>query len=265
MTNLKIAFNDIPHSAHTLTSSNTCEEIFNQYNLLSNKKYHYITLTSSATSQQFTFDLGHDGTSDITATSEYFLFNANQIDTSNLTNIKLEASTDGAIWSLIDTVLPAELTTLKGYHETDYLTTFTETSAFRYWRVNQTTSSGALGNWGKFYFGKFLDLGKEPHKIDLTKRDNDSRFITDAGQVRLKKTKIDEREIVITWRGVSDAKLAELELILDEQPEPLVWLYCETDASFFDGIDLVSCNIIDVDVDRETNYNEIKIKFSEAI
>lgn len=267
--NLRLGFNQIALNSVSITSSNTCKDLFPVENLISRDKSAWVVFTSTVTTNTFWFDLGYDGASNITDTADFFAFPAQYIDTSNSFSVDLEASNNNSSWTTILAISESDLISGKnGFFGQDYLDTFTETSAYRYWRVvvtDDTASNAFSGAFSKFFFGSLFDFGADPHEVKPTEINYSERFVTDFGATISQKGKPNKYQFEIIWNNVSDAKLVEFEALYFKQVNPLIFFYADTNTDYFLGKTILTANVISYEKQRQDDFNEVVLTIRQAI
>jgi hypothetical protein len=260
MSNFRILINDIPKSSAMIYMDESFTEdiLYPRWNILSNQKH---TRIKYVTGNNFfiSFDLGSGNAK----SADFFCFDIAQIRKTNLTDIRLQNSTDGSSWTTVKEVLPADLVSLKGYYKTDYVSFFTESSSTRYWRVIVRNTDNQVANLGKFYFGKAINIGN-PHEFFIRQSKEDNTFISDAGFSYFTKLKLDKKKFEVNFNCITEQQIINIENFLNNNIEPLVWFYCPN-SSFMDNVDLLSVNILNFEITRRTNNNEVYLECEEAI
>lgn len=265
MTNLLIAFNDIGQRAKTITSSSSFTGLHPLTALDSNNKNLYAELTSASHTTYIDFDLGYDGASDITSTSSFICFPSWFLV---LQDIELQGD-DNSSFSSPDTINLVEYADFNGnqsgLYQQDFISTFTESSAYRYYRLKLGDGANTTkGYWSKFFFGNLLDLGTDPNDVKFSSDKKVTLLKSDGGYTFQRQIAPQVRTIDIEWVGVTDAKVLEFKELFVRYKEPLVYLYA-TNNSYLSGVNLISANITDYKIEFGENYNTIKVTLKEAI
>lgn len=266
MSNLKIAFNDIGQQAKVISSNRTFTKLHPLVALDSNNKSSYAMLSTPQSSCNIDYDLGELNATDITATASFLCFPSwflisNNVYLQGANNSSFTGAT--TIVSITDATIQSNR---RGFYNADYYTSFTESSAFRYFRVGLGDGSTSTdGNYSKFFFGNLFDLGVNPNDVRITNNIKDSRLLTDAGYSINVQVKPQKRTIVIDWVGVSNIKIQEFEESLFlRHNEPLIYLISDN-AEYLSGVDVVSANIMNYEVSYNDDYNTLRVEFQEAL
>jgi len=264
MSNFKILTNDIIKRSALITNLDSTDSLYSKYNLLSNKKYHSVpTSIASGVYDQvanITLPVGQ------TATADFFCINLTEFKHDGLVAIRLRATNDTTfpvVWNTIIEIIPSNLVNLKGYYKNDYVVFFNTTSNFRIWDLSINNTMGGAIKLNKFYLGNSIDIGN-PNEFTIRQSKESNVFTSDAGFSHFTKLKKDKKKYEVEFNLVSEANLAIMENFLLNNIEPLVWFYC-SNPSFMDGVDLLSVNIIDFEIVKRTNQNEIYLECEEAI
>jgi len=212
---LVFAYPDIPYRAITFTvdEAATTGDALNTIYGARSQAYKKVSANQAII---FTYDLG----SATTATAEYLIlarikpFILSAIAGGVTCRIFLEASTNNfsSTTTVYDSGAISSTSGLVGPNGEDYYTTFTESSAFRYWRVRLTTSAvgspSAFTYVSKIFFGKFYQFGGRepsyPYKIQYAQPIRG--FRSDYGNVfRTRSGKL-QKEFAFQWTALSDSE-----------------------------------------------------------
>lgn len=264
MTNLFIAYNDIGQRARTITG-NTYKMLHPLTALDSNNKSVYAELSSSTTSHYITYDLGSDSGVANTRSANFLAFPSWFVNTQNVV-LQCANNSGFAGATTVSTNSTATISAnKKGFYSQDYVTTFTASTAYRYWRLQLGDGATSItGYYSKFFFGTLLDLERDPDNVRITSDTKESRVISDGGYSFQVTTKAQTRTIDIEWRNISNAKVLEFLTLFTKHQQPLIYLY-SINSDFLSGIDLISCNIVDHEILKDEDLNTIRITCKEAI
>lgn len=263
MANLKIVYNQIGQKAKAFISNQTHTFLNPIYNLESNKKYQTVQTDAAYTTINYDWDLG-TGESD---TASFLAFPVKNISGTQVSLIASNNSDYSSSTTLVTVSASQIASDVSGFYGLDIIKTFTESSAFRYWRIQASgdPSGDVTGRFSKFFFGNMLDLGVDPDDFNITIDELQPSIKSDGGYNYSNPTIREIRTFDIVWVGVTDDKYIEfLDLFLVHK-EPLVY-FKTTNSGMFNGIDLVSANITEHSIEKlATNYNRLSIKAIEAI
>lgn len=135
---------------------------------------------------------------------------------------------------------------LQGPHSADYLTTFTTSSAYRYWCIDYHGSAPSYFTRSKEYFGTLFDIGASPGRYSynlIGTEDAQTEFST--GNVVFCRCKDPQFVFEVAWEKVSDAKLEDFyNYLLDRPNEDLVFLYTDGNDEILADQGLVHCRIL---------------------
>lgn len=261
--NLLIAYNQIGQKAKGFVSSRTHTFLNPIHNLESNKKYQTVETDNNYSTISYDWDSGVGKTD----TASFLAFPTKNITGTEINLVASNASDYTSSTTLV-TVSASQITSdVSGYYDLDIIKTFTESSAFRYWRIlAQGDPSGNInGRFSKFFFGNMLDLGIDPEDIQITVVDKQETALSDAGYNYSNPTIREQRVFNISWLGITNAKYLEFKDLFLVHKEPLVY-FKTTNAGLFNGVDLVSVNITsEILEELATDYNRLSIKAVEAI
>jgi len=140
-----------------------------------------------------------------------------------------------------------DLAGLYGPDGADYIQTFTETSARRFWRVEITKPALNLVNCGKVYLGKFFDFGVElsDYSINYTDRPPYTSR-ADSGSVIIGRRQRARYGINLRWDLVSDAKAIEFSdsVLKIQHRHPGVFAYTTSVHEVLDGHRLIHGQVV---------------------
>lgn len=151
-------------------------------------------------------------------------------------------------------------TTLMGPNSEDYWTTFTESSAFRHWWLEFVNSGTASKyNCSKLFFGKALDLGKEPEwsnenplDIGLTRRNVWSREA--------------EHSATLNIGPVSDTNISTFISEIANTADVIPIVALDTSQYVFNQHKGMHCSLINHNIKPSfTTENDLEIELKEQI
>lgn len=266
MTNLLIAYPDIPSEVATVTSGATMAELFSHWNLFSKHRYQHAKLNTAAATYTITFDLGPDYADLSNGLDFLYLARADILKANGVTQVVVQSSPDNSAWTTRLTEASFASATLYGPRSHDYIQVIAATSEFRYWRITYTATSCKFKH-AAAWFGRLLDLGVDPEfEINLeTPRDN--VFRTDSGAEHAHRSADPRYTFDLTWTGVSDANAALFEEKIEARSElQSVALYTAANHTILDGQRLVQCELVRAIVRYvQPNWNIIEAQFRELL
>ena len=217
---LVFAYPDIPYRAITFTVDEAAE-FGDSLNTIYGNRASYYRKTSANQEIIFTYDLGSGNT----ATAEYLIlarikpFILSAIAGSVTCRFYLEASTNNfsTTTTVHDSTAISSTSGLVGPNGEDYYAAFTESSAFRYWRVRLTLSGAgspaAFTYVSKIYFGKFYAFGgtepSYPYSIQYTQPIRD--FKADYGNLYRSRSGKLQKKFAFQWSAITDTERATFE------------------------------------------------------
>ena len=278
--NLLIGYPDIPSRAitwktYTNSTSETPNELdFNPaYNTFKGAKWQSwgsTTAFGTEHTHSLVFDLGSSG-----ARSASFFFVAKarqQKEIASGTNyyMRLQRSSDDSTYTTVHET-QIGLAVFVGSNLEDWITTFTETSAYRYWRVSFYTGSAIFGSYAsKIYFGNLFDIGTDSYTYTTTLVPSvESEFKTSTGSIHQVRVGSPRYEINITWNDVTDANLKSFrDTIISKRHDTPIFLYTVDTHDVLDGKKLIFgyiTSVIESNPDNILDRNTLSITLVEDI
>lgn len=212
---LVFAYPDIPFRAISFSVDETADS-GDPLNTIYGARTQFYKKVSANQAIIFSYDLGAGKT----ATAEYLIlgrlkpFILSCIAGSVTGRVYLEASNDNfsTTTTVHDSGAISSITGLVGPNGEDYYITFTETAAFRYWRVRLTTSGvgspAAFTYLSKIYFGKFYAFGglepSYPYSIQYAQPIRN--FRSDYGNLFRSRTGKLQTQFSFQWTALADAE-----------------------------------------------------------
>ena len=274
--NLLIGYPDIPsraiyHKTYTDSTAETPNELdFNPaYNVFKSDRWKSWGSSYKEIQHSLVVDLGTSGTR--TASFLYVANAKKQRATAGVNfTIGLERSSDDSTYTSI-TSEAIDSATLIGARAEDYLKTFTETSAYRYFRVRFTTSGINYLNYAsKIYFGNLFDMGTD--SFTYTTRlvpSVESEFKSSTGSLYQVRIGSPYYEVNITWNEVTDAKLKSFrDEIARYRHDTPVFLYTADTHNVLDGKKLIFgfiTSVVESNPDQVLDRNSLSITLVEDI
>jgi len=217
---LVFAYPDIPYRAITF-SVDEAADFGDSLNTIYGNRASYYRKTSANQAIEFVYDLG----SGVTATAEYLILARfkpailSAIAGGVNAFVEFEASNNNfsATTTVHSSGAISSTSGLVGPNGEDYYATFTETAAFRYWRVRLTLSGAgspaAFTYVSKIYFGKFYAFGNTepsyPYSIQYTQPLRD--FKADYGNLYRSRGGKLQKKFSFQWSAITDSERATFE------------------------------------------------------
>lgn len=277
-TNLLLLYPDIPQSATrkiTYTNS-TSEAPYDDddspfLNSFRGERYQFWKSDRTATKSEHNgrYDLGSTVTKSVNFCVLSRLDILRALSASTTIDFKLQSSSDDSTYTDRHTITDITTATLKGPWANDYATTFTATSAFRYWRAKFVKSTGSNFDHtiGKVYFGTALDLGRDPVPVSIErhKRGNIG-FTTSGGILYPGRINNPTYELRMRWEGVTDANVQTFyENIARKIHTTTFFLYTQGPHNMLDGHQCLHVKMDDPVITQEYyDYNTIDARFIET-
>lgn len=171
-TNVLIGYCEIPLAASSTTFSTTPSTTYPLKNLFGGSRFDIFKVATPASGDHLmTIDLGASTTK--TANFVYFSkANLLQGDDVGTITIKAHSANNYAAATTVTTISSFGSATLVGPHAEDYIVTFTETSAYRYWFVNYNGSAATDVSHAYMFLGKLFDPGVDPtyDTLEITRK-----------------------------------------------------------------------------------------------
>jgi hypothetical protein len=248
MPNLRISYPDIPARCLRVYSNgdDTWEEDLNILNSRSGARgARSRLLDDSLTSVVIDYDMGNGNT----ATCDHLIIsNASTMYDDvegTVTDIEVFGDSSDTFGSAI-TPTP-DVSSLYGPDSADYIQTFTETAARRFWRVEITKPALNLVNCGKIYLGKFFDFGIDlsGYSIDYADRPPYTSR-ADAGTIIIGRRERSRYGINLRWENVTDAKAIEFSdsILAIQHKHRGVFLYTDAVNEVLDGHRIIHGDIV---------------------
>lgn len=189
MTDFKIGYPSIPFNVQSITCTHTAETGFDADNLVTGSRHTGFQLASASASQMtLTYHLSS------AMPAEYFYIGGARRLTGDSV-FKAVLANGSTVYSTTSLAQYAN----KGPRAEDFLTTFNETASASTWTVALSPTAASFYSMDKVYFGKFLDMGREPMlPIEVTRDKQTS--VAKAAPFAFQ----------LQWAGVTNSAVAEL-------------------------------------------------------
>lgn len=162
--NLLIGNAGLPINAGALYSGSlSADASFPVDNLFGGNRVDRFQLATAASGDyRITLDLGASVTG---AANFLYLARANLLQYGTVGTVTLKGHTSNtyASGTTVHNVASFTSATLYGPDAEDYITTFTTSTAFRYWFLNLNATSATKFPFAKAFFGQYLDLDMDPN------------------------------------------------------------------------------------------------------
>ena len=278
MTNLLILYPQIQADATNYkTYTDDTAEDPNEYefdlfrNSLKGERYQLWRSGYVASEHNAVYDLGNDGTDDITASCNFVVLSRLDYMAASATTIDfaLQSSSDDSSYTDRHTITDLSSATLTGVWGNDYVSVFADTSAFRYWRAHFPKTSGSDYQLviGKIYFGSYFDMGRDPRWQISRLKEGDVSYTTSGGIEYTGRIQHPMYEIKLMWEGVTDAVLASFqsEIVAKRYNTP-VFLYTQSFHDPLDGKQLIHCKLTEIETENKyTDWNVVTCTFLEVL
>lgn len=184
-------------------------------------------------------------------------------------NFFLQSSSDDSTYTTRHSITGVSTASLIGPWSNDYVSLFTATSAFRYWRQRwvKATGSDFTLKIGKVYFGTSLDIGKDPRYQIRRLQPGQTALITDGGNKYSARIKHPTYEINLNYEGLTDAQLqAFKDGVVKNRSNTPVFLYTQSFHEPTDNKQLILCNLVEWETThRRYNWNTLTCRFIESV
>lgn len=284
MTNLLFLTPDIPvrctnYKTYTDdTAEDPNENDFYPFrNSLRGHKYQHYLSGYTRGEHNAVYDLGHVGGVANTRASNFIVVSRldfaaalSQGIFAATIDFALQSSSDDTTYTDRHTITDVSTASLVGSWENDYVSLFSNTSAYRYWRTNWVKTSGTdfYLKYGKVYFGQALDIGHDPTDFSIERlKPGANSFITDGGGEIRARVQHPTYEINLTYDGLTDAQLQSFkDQVVKYRKTTPVFLYTSSFHEPTDGKQLIFCWLADWETSASyTDYNTLTCRFVESI
>lgn len=274
MTNILIYYPDIPQSAtdYWIPSTNGADtEDMPYLNTFRGERYQFwkSEISGGATTHQIDYRLSPSSG----GKSASFLLVSRLDILKNLAGstiaMTLERSSDGVSYTAEQTVADVSAASLTGVWGNDYLGTFTESSAYEYWRFQLEVTAGSDCNIkvGKVYFGNAFDMGIDPVPLEVKRQETgEVEFVSDGGIIYPGRVKQPTYDITLEWEGVADTTTTSFfSDIANKRHTTTYFLNASTFDDVLDGQSLIHCKLVSVEQSRAyEDWNRIVCRFVEC-
>jgi hypothetical protein len=195
MTNLLILYPDIPAAARkyktytddTAETPNETESFLHNClhrNTLRGERYQYWRSAYTTDEHNAVYDLGTtDAVANTKSANFLVLSRADYLESADI-EINLQNSSDDVTYTTVASIVNDGSVSKVGPWGNDYVSTFADTTARRYWRANYVDTAAAAFQLraSKIYFGTAFDFGVDPSVYSINRIDKgDISFTTSGG------------------------------------------------------------------------------------
>jgi hypothetical protein len=265
MSNLQIGFPDIPFNAVSITPSESFDALYPVTNTVRGRRTSYARL--AADSSDTTINIDYDLGAATQAVNYLAICRADNLKDDTITAVSVKSSTDAVTYTNRIADASFDSATLYGPETRDYINVVTTTSAFRYWQVTFTGTTGFRLPTSKLFFGTLFDFNNELSDWSFNRDPrNRSDFVANSGATDLVRTEQAAYTFRGTWQGVTDATLESFNTKIGRYIDKhSVIIYSpETWDSLLDGYKMIHCKVAEYRA-RKThrNYNEVILRFEQ--
>lgn len=252
-TNFLIAYPSIPFASSLSASPSAVSGFEAEYTILGGTDRYYWP-GSQASEHRITADLG----ADTTASAEYFCLVQSQLITKQDDDlrIRLQRSPDNSTWTdVLGATFPDNA---YGPGEDIHVETFTETSAFRYWRTQVDLSGG--GNCrpriGKTFYGLWFDMQREPISDGLNMTTENRVFYPRRPPL----------SISLRWQGIPNAKAQEFRNTIVKKKALYSYVLYDANDYVLNGYTAMYCRLVSAFIEPQNAHeNSITATFEELV
>lgn len=267
MTNIYIAYPDIPFNSVVITPSATMHSFMDEMNLVCGERYQRAEFASGTTTRNYKFDLGTAYASKQATVDHLILARADLLQAAGVTRIQLASSSDDSAYTdRIDDSSFASAT-LYGPRSDDYISTLTATAQWRYWRLTYTAGGSTVFPHSKAYFGaRFAPVLDPDYAIDRICYGR-SAWRAASGAAHLARSDQPIYRVKLDWTGLTDEEVELFALRVGAlRMRALFFLYTSTFHPPLDSKRLLHVRLVDYErSSRKNNYNDLTATFEEAI
>lgn len=274
MSDLLILGPDIPQRATRFNAANSFYSAGNELtdypaaNTMRGPRWWRWQSSSDSTSHVLQYDMGPGNT----RACDFVIY-------SRLDALRASASTiqmqildsndyDFTAFTVVDSVADIDVPTL---YNNDYISLFTQTAGFRYWRMAMTTGGAAFANnIGKIYFGQRFDMGPDVDDYSIERSSPKlARAGTSAGSLFIGRSDFPRYEYEIIWEGVTNAKVATFFTdFVEKRYTTTFFLYTQNYHDILNNNRLLHVALMDAKTsnpDEKEDYNKLTTRWVEVV
>jgi hypothetical protein len=262
---IRIAYPDIGFDAISVDTTQAYKDFFPVYNLFAGTRYAHAELQTSTSSNRDVVITGKQASS----ASYLIIARADRLIAQGITSITLSRSSDNITFTDVETFNPSGQ--LTGNKNQDIIRTFTQTSAFQFWRLRLSGSS-AVTRFSKAYFGNMFVFDREPESYEISTIEAVNRdFVASSGAVFPQKSGNSKLRFNISWNGLSEDNKNDFEKLVGIKKDKAgMFLHADNTASqkILNNNSLVHVTLVDYRIENLENYpdwNRLTCDFVEQI
>lgn len=203
--------------------------------------------------------VGHDGT-----ICEILVYNSALSD-ANRQAVEAYLTTK---WKTAAVADVSSFSTLYGFDDHDYATSFTASSSFRYWWAYYAASASTKFEHSKFYIGNQINFANDAtvnHSLDNSSQ---AQWLASAGTQTVGRSERPVYEIEAEWQGLTDSEISLfLNKVAKNSHKSGFFLYTAAEHQMLDSQRLIHCTLSNFEWKRvgKTNYNELRTTWREML
>lgn len=265
MSNLKIAFADIPYNSLDVTASAALSGFSSAYDVIAGERSYSTGLAVDDTTCSYTFDLGTAYASGQASADYFIVAHADDCDIQTGTTAKLQRSSDGAAWT--DVCDSSATGSLVGPRDADYYAAFNQVGPYRYWRALFSSAGAVPFQLSKIYTGLLFDVGVNPDYLTEIKSPSSTSWYATSGAAYSMRNAEPFYRVDLKWEGVTDAKALSFDQnVIANARECPVFLIATAEPKILDYNSVIHAKLVNANVtNRWNNYNVIEASFEELV
>jgi hypothetical protein len=266
MTNLLIGVHDIERESYTIETSAPFSDIFPIDNLRGGKRLAAKGGTVNNLSEEplnITFSL-------FTEKPAQFLYIPNvrvSEDTYWADILRLQSSPDKTTFTNRLEIYHLDKESVSGSNKRDLFKEFTKTDPFKYWRLSfSSLTLGRKAFLNTPFIGCFFDLQADAVSWSTRQERGQSVLQADSGSYMMGQGLGVQRDIQVTWGGVTEAKAKEFEEKIGSRKDTDSFLlYASVDSFVLDVESIVHCRLNSFTIKKHPNnsWQTIDAEFVE--
>lgn len=264
---LYIAYPDIPWRAQrAYVTAGAADSSYPARNTIYGERYQMHKITPDGS---FNAIMHYDLGASVTATASYLIIaRADRLRTGDtLADTALGGSANESVWTDFSHN-DIEAATLYGPRSEDYISTFSASSAYRYFRFYTNGTNTTARNVSKVYFGTAFQMGEEPEfEWDLIPLE--SEYYAESGERDLVRHDQPVYRFTFRWRSVTDAKVKEFyDSIVRYSHRHRYFLYTTDQHQVLNNLRVLHVRLIEASTenpDKKVDWNDLTATFEEII
>ncbi len=208
MSFLKYSVNNIGKKALTISSNvtnflNTTSASTLIYNLKNKNRVVNLSFTATATTAYtFKYYIGATGQS----IDHFIITNAYNIGLLN-TDVILAGSNDDATYTTIASFTLTTGSSFDGKYSTDYLSEFSATATYKYFRITLTPTNSGTMLLSNFYMGTYFVSDNDPEELTIEPDKTFAEFVSDSGNVQPFTSQHKPNSYEFFYRGLTQSQI----------------------------------------------------------